>query len=199
MPAIVAADPDVPERRAHRSEAMKGDSTMQPRAAMAMLLVLAAGASGCGSRASDDSEQQPAQAPLPTASKAGNSTPDLSGHPKTGGASFYADKFAGREMADGTKMDPAGDNAASKTLPLGTTATVTNVATGQTAVVTIQDRGPYAKGRIVDLSPSTAAKIGISPQQGVAQVKVAPISVPLPDGGSKAGSPGPAAAPESPR
>jgi rare lipoprotein A len=30
--------------------------------------------------------------------------------------------FAGREMADGTKMDPHGDNAASRTLPLGTTA-----------------------------------------------------------------------------
>jgi rare lipoprotein A len=85
-------------------------------------------------------------------------------------------------MADGGKMDPDGDNAASKTLPLGTRAKVTNIDTGQSAVVTIQDRGPYVKGRIVDLSPSTAQKIGITQDNGVAKVKVTPISVPLPDG-----------------
>ena len=81
-------------------------------------------------------------------------------------------------MADGSKMDPQGDNAASRTLPLGTTAMVTNIATGQSAVVTIEDRGPYVKGRIVDLSPSTAQKIGITQDNGIARVKVAPISVP---------------------
>jgi rare lipoprotein A len=43
------------------------------------------------------------------------------------------------------------------------------------------------KGRIVDLSPSTAQKIGITHDNGVAKVKVAPISVPLPDGSTKAG------------
>ena len=114
--------------------------------------------------------------------------PDLSGRTRFGDASFYANKFAGRKMADGDKMDPHGDNAASKTLPLGTRAKVTNIATGQSAVVTIQDRGPYVKGRIVDLSPSTAQKIGITQENGVAKVKVTPISVPLPDGSTKHGS-----------
>ncbi len=90
-------------------------------------------------------------------------------------------------MADGTNMDPHGDNAASRTLPLGTTAKVTNIGTGQSAVVTIQDRGPYAKGRIVDLSPSTARDIGITQKIGVAQVQVAPIAVPLPDGRMRPG------------
>jgi rare lipoprotein A len=112
---------------------------------------------------------------------------DLSGRSRIGKASFYARKFAGRKMADGTPMDPADDNAASKTLPLGTTARVTNLETGQSAVVTIQDRGPYVKGRIVDLSPSTAQKIGITREDGVAPVEVAPITVPLPDGGVKRG------------
>ncbi len=69
------------------------------------------------------------------------------------------DKFTGREMADGTRMDPNANNAASKTLPLGTTAMVTNLDTGQSAAVTIQDRGPYVKGRIIDLSPATAREI----------------------------------------
>ncbi len=47
---------------------------------------------------------------------------DLSGHKRLGKASFYAKKFAGQKMADGARMQPQGDNAASKTLPLGTTA-----------------------------------------------------------------------------
>jgi rare lipoprotein A len=117
----------------------------------------------------------------------GKPQPDRSGLRRVGVASFYADWFAGREMADGTPMDPGGDNAASRTLPIGTTAKVTNMATGQSAVITIQDRGPYAKGRLVDLSPATARKIGISPRLGVARVSVSPIQVPLPDGSVKPG------------
>jgi rare lipoprotein A len=112
---------------------------------------------------------------------------DRSGQKRIGKASFYAKTFAGKTMADGTRMDPQGANAASRTLPLGTTAKVTNLETGQSAIVTIQDRGPYAKDRIVDLSPSTAQKIGISKTQGVAKVEVAPIAVPQLDGSIKAG------------
>jgi rare lipoprotein A len=107
---------------------------------------------------------------------------DLSGRARTGIASFYADMFFGRKMADGKPMDPQGDNAASRTLPLGTRARVTNLETGQTALVTIQDRGPYVQGRIIDLSPGTARSIGITQRQGLAKVEVTPISVPLPDG-----------------
>jgi rare lipoprotein A len=105
---------------------------------------------------------------------------DRSGRTRVGKASFYADKFAGRTMADGTPMSPYGDNAASKTLPLGTKALVTNLETGRTARVTIRDRGPYVKGRIVDLSPSTARRIGIDRKEGVAMVEVTPIVVPVP-------------------
>jgi rare lipoprotein A len=107
---------------------------------------------------------------------------DLSGRARTGIASYYARMFFGRKMADGTPMDPQGDNAASRTLPLGTRARVTNLATGRSALVTIKDRGPYVKGRIVDLSPTTARAIGITPRMGVAKVEVTPIFVLLPDG-----------------
>ena len=113
---------------------------------------------------------------------------DLSGRKRVGTASFYAKKFAGRKMADGTPMNPHGDNAASKTLPLGTTAKVTNLETGRSAIVTIQDRGPHVRGRIVDLSPSTAQKIGLTREEGVAKVEVAPIALPLPNGGVKLGA-----------
>jgi rare lipoprotein A len=84
-------------------------------------------------------------------------------------------------MADGNRMDPQGNNAASKTLPLGTVAKVTNLDTGQSAVVKIQDRGPYVDGRIVDLSPQTAREVGIGPKEGVAPVKVEPLLIPKPD------------------
>jgi rare lipoprotein A len=135
----------------------------------------------------------PACADLPAASTttpsaaAGASQPskpplDLSGRKRVGKASFYARKFTGRVMADGTRMDPADDNAASKTLPLGTRARVTNLETGQSATVTIQDRGPHVKGRILDVSPATAKQIGLDKSDGVAKVAVKPIEIPLPDG-----------------
>jgi rare lipoprotein A len=107
---------------------------------------------------------------------------DRSGYKQVGKASFYAARYAGKTMADGTPMSLSGNNAASRTLPLGTTAKVTNLETGRSAVVTIRDRGPYVKGRIVDLSPATARKIGISRKQGLAKVEVAPLTIPLADG-----------------
>jgi rare lipoprotein A len=122
------------------------------------------------------------------AEKVKHHVPDFSARKRMGKASFYANEFAGRKMADGAAMDPRGDNAASKTLPLGTTAKVTNLETGKSAVVTIQDRGPYVPGRIVDLSPATARQIGISHRKGVALVVVAPIAVPQADGRIKLGA-----------
>ena len=120
---------------------------------------------------------------------------DCSGRSRVGIASFYAARFGGRTMADGTPMRLRGANAASRTLPLGTIARVTNLETGQSAMVSIRDRGPYVGERILDLSPGTARKIGIGRKQGLAPVEVAPIAVPLPDGTIKLGS---AAVPLSP-
>lgn len=149
-----------------------------------LLLSIVAGAAGKPHHGTNASQDEP---PSRVVTAAPRPRPDLSARTRLGNASFYAKKFAGREMADGNKMDPHGDNAASKTLPLGTRATVTNINTGQSAVVTIQDRGPYVEGRIVDLSPATAEKIGITQYNGIAKVKVTPISVPLPDGSTKFG------------
>jgi rare lipoprotein A len=114
--------------------------------------------------------------------------PDTTGHKRVGKASVYAKRFAGQKMADGSRMQPKANNAASNTLPLGTTAKVTNMDTGESAVVKIEDRGPYVKGRIVDLSPATAEKIGLDPKEGVAKVSVVPIAVPLPNGEVKSGA-----------
>jgi rare lipoprotein A len=126
--------------------------------------------------------------PEPPPSEPAKPQIDRTGRSRVGVASFYAGRFAGQEMANGAPMDPTADNAASRTLPLGTTAKVTDLSTGKSAVITIADRGPYAKGRLVDLSPSIARKIGISRRKGLARVRVAPISVPLPDGEVKPGA-----------
>jgi rare lipoprotein A len=111
---------------------------------------------------------------------------DHSGERQRGKASWYGKGFAGKAMADGTPMDPASNNAASRTLPLGTTAKVTNLDNGKSAVVEIRDRGPYVPGRIVDVSPRTAQQLGLL-DKGVAPVVVAPIEVPQPDGSVKPG------------
>lgn len=97
--------------------------------------------------------------------------------PQRGKASYYGKEFYGRKMADGTKMDPQSNIAASKTLPLGTVAEVTNLENGKSEVVEIRDRGPYVDGRVVDVTPKTAQKLGFK-EEGVAPVVVEPIDVP---------------------
>lgn len=102
---------------------------------------------------------------------------DRSGKPRRGEASYYGREFYGKKMANGKRMNPRSNVAASKTLPLGTKAKVTNLETGKSAVVDIQDRGPYVKGRIVDLSPKVAEELDMK-HEGVATVQVAPLALP---------------------
>jgi rare lipoprotein A len=94
---------------------------------------------------------------------------------QTGKASFYADRFAWRTMANGEPMNPHSNVAASRTLPLGTKAIVTNLDNGRQALVEIKDRGPYVKGRIIDLSPRVARELGMV-ERGVVPVVVEPIA-----------------------
>jgi rare lipoprotein A len=149
---------------------------------LGVALFFAACGFDCRADTAETSASMPIGAPL------SKPRPDRTGKERIGKASFYAKSFSGKKMADGNIMDPHDNNAASRTLPLGTIAKVTNLETGKSALVTIQDRGPYVHGRIVDLSPATAQNIGITRAQGIAKVAVAPIVVPLPDGGVKLGS-----------
>jgi rare lipoprotein A len=161
--------------------------------ALAALAALSGLPAMAGDAADQDSHAASSHARRKPARETPTANPqlDTSGRARVGTASFYAKEFNGKKMADGTPMQPQGNNAASKTLPLGTTAMVTNLQTGRTAIVTIRDRGPYVKGRIVDLSPATARKIGLESKQGLAKVEVAPLEVPLPGGRMKAGGPYP--------
>jgi rare lipoprotein A len=147
-------------------------------------LVNSAQAESPGGQAPRQNSADAAKKPAPEEAK--KTELDHSGDARTGKASFYAGKFNGRKMADGSRMDPNANVAASKTLPLGTTARVTNLESGKSAVVEIRDRGPYVPGRIVDVTPKVADKLDMK-EEGVVPVVVKPIAVPQPDGSIKPG------------
>lgn len=113
------------------------------------------------------------------ASKARQQTPKhpLVGKKQKGKASYYSHHLSGRKMADGTRLNPRSNAAASKTLPLGTKARVKNLDNGKSAMVEIKDRGPYVKGRIIDVTPQTAKELGMK-KDGVAPVEVEAVSLP---------------------
>lgn len=108
------------------------------------------------------------------------------GRKQYGQASFYASKFNNRKMADGRRLNPNANIAASKTLPLGTTARITNLQNGKSVTVRVQDRGPFVPGRVVDVTPRVADALGMR-KQGVVPVVVAPITLPHPDGSVRLG------------
>jgi rare lipoprotein A len=123
---------------------------------------------------------------------------DHSGRTEKGRASFYAKRFAHRKMADGRRMNPNAEVAASKNLPLGSVAKVTNLDNGKTATVKIEDRGPYVTGRVVDVSPKVADQLELK-EKGVTTVEVKPITLPQPDGGVKLGAGAAEASPQEVR
>jgi rare lipoprotein A len=187
--AVDVPAPGCVAQAAARARALLTDCMTPPhiaplrRSVFAACLVLWVAGSGA---AQAEADRNPPDAT--TARSAAAARPlDHSGQPREGKASWYGKGFVGKPMADGTPMDPASNNAASKTLPLGTTAKVTNLDNGKSAVVEIRDRGPYVPGRIVDVSPHTAQQLGLL-DKGVAPVVVAPIEVPQPDGSVRPGT-----------
>ncbi len=89
----------------------------------------------------------------------------------TGVASWYGDKFHGKQAADGSIYNQYEMTAAHKTLPLGSTVKVTNLKNGKKCIVKITDRGPFVKGRIIDLSRAAAQKVEMI-SAGLAKVKI---------------------------
>jgi rare lipoprotein A len=87
-------------------------------------------------------------------------------------ASFYADRFSGRETANGELYDPRAYTAAHRSLPLGSIVRVVLVRSGYWVLVRINDRGPYAsRQRIIDLSRQAARRLAIV-QAGLARVRL---------------------------
>jgi rare lipoprotein A len=88
-----------------------------------------------------------------------------------GTASFYADKFIGKQTANGDIFSQDKMTAAHNTLPLGTWIRVTNLNNKKVVVVRINDRLHHRNPRLVDLSKSAAKKLGYT-GQGLTRVKV---------------------------
>ena len=88
-----------------------------------------------------------------------------------GTASYYADKFNGRETFNGEIYDGNKPTAACNVLPMGTWIRVTNLQNKRSVIVRVNDRLHPRMTRIVDLSRSSAAILGYT-GLGLTEVKV---------------------------
>jgi rare lipoprotein A len=91
------------------------------------------------------------------------------GSNETGKASYYADKYQGRQTANGERFNQNAKTAAHKSLAFGTWVKVTNISNGKSVIVRINDRGPFIKDRIIDLSKSAFSSIA-NPRLGIVNI-----------------------------
>lgn len=92
-----------------------------------------------------------------------------------GVATYYADDYHGRLMANGEPFDMNDPTTtASNSYPFGTLLLVTNEETGEAIVVRVTDRGSFRYPIVVDLSK--AAFKSLAPlSRGVIPVSVVPV------------------------
>lgn len=91
--------------------------------------------------------------------------------PMYGVASYYADKFNGRQTADGGRYWANKPSAACNRVPLGTWIRVTNLRNKRVIVVKVTDRLHPLNKRVVDMSRIAAERLGYI-GLGLTQVKV---------------------------
>lgn len=97
--------------------------------------------------------------------------PKQTGYTLYGRASFYAEKFHGRQTANGETFSKEKFTAACNVLPLGTWIQVTNLKNGKIAVVKTNDRLHAKNIRLIDLSHAAAEKLGFI-NAGLTKVKI---------------------------
>ena len=98
-----------------------------------------------------------------------------------GTASYYADKFHGRETANGEIYNSRKMTAACNVLPMGTWIRVTNLSNNRWVIVKTNDRLHARMTRVVDLSRVAAEKLGYV-AKGLTRVKVEVLDkVEIPD------------------
>ena len=90
---------------------------------------------------------------------------------EVGIASYYADKYNGRQTASGEIYNMYGISAAHPSYPMGTIVRVTNLSNNIALILKINDRMPNFKGRVIDLSLGAARKLDMI-QSGTAKVKI---------------------------
>lgn len=98
-----------------------------------------------------------------------------------GTASFYANKFEGRQTANGEIFSQKKFTAASNIINLNEWVRVTNTRNNLSVVLRITDRMHKNNKRLIDLSKSAAKKLKYT-GHGLAHVKVEVLGKKLPDG-----------------
>lgn len=78
------------------------------------------------------------------------------GETYVGRASYYADRFHGKNTSSGEPYDREEYTAAHRNLPFNTIVELRNTRTQKVAVVKINDRGPFARNRMIDVSFAAA-------------------------------------------
>lgn len=92
-------------------------------------------------------------------------------------ASYYADKFQGRRMANGARYDEKKFTAASNKIRLGAWVRVSNLSNKKTVIVQITDRMARKNKRLIDLSKTAAIRLGYI-KKGLTKVRVEIIPKP---------------------
>ena len=90
-------------------------------------------------------------------------------------ASYYADKFHGRQTASGEIFNMNDFTCAHKTLAFGTILRVTNLENNRSVDVRVNDRGPFVAGREIDLSKAAARQLDMI-RTGTATVRIEVLS-----------------------
>lgn len=98
-----------------------------------------------------------------------------------GTASFYANKFEGRETSSGEIFSQKKLSGASNTLPMNHWVRVTNTRNNLSVVVRINDRMHKNNKRLIDLSKAAAKKLKYT-GYGLAHVKVEVLGKKIPEG-----------------
>jgi rare lipoprotein A len=98
-----------------------------------------------------------------------------------GTASFYANKFEGRETSSGEIFSQKKLSGASNTLPMNHWVRVTNTRNNLSVVVRINDRMHKNNRRLIDLSKAAAKKLKYT-GYGLAHVKVEVLGKKIPEG-----------------
>lgn len=97
------------------------------------------------------------------------------GYQERGVASWYGNKFHGRQTSSHERYDMYAMTAAHKSLPLPTYVRVRNLRNHKSVIVRVNDRGPFVANRIIDLSYSAALRLDMI-RQGTSLVEVTAIS-----------------------
>ena len=86
-------------------------------------------------------------------------------------ASYYADKYNGKQTSNGEIYNMYDLTAAHKTYPFNTIVRVTNLLNGKSVKLRINDRMPDYNPRIIDISYGAAIQLDML-TSGIAEIKL---------------------------